>query len=349
MPLPDASDNLTPFALGTCFQYDVDDHQKLVVCVAGRFRLPSPGKPRTEPLELHDEQRAPPMADVHWGDPANTSVRYAGQGSVRRPGAEVYLQGAAWASRGNAIAVPTRVRVGSCSKSVDVIGDRFWKRGLGGLTPSRPAPFERMPLRYERAFGGTVSAENGRILAQEALNPVGRGLFLREQSAVEQPLPNLQPPGERTTTWNAPGTPCGYGPIPPSWQPRLGFAGTYDERWMKERLPLWPRDLDLRFFCSAASGLAMRTPLQGGEPVVLEGFSPDGTFSFHLPHHRLVAKSYYPDHTTREDLALDGVLLEPDEGVVTLYWRKTVPLGHGVRSHLRTVVRLLAPWETESA
>jgi hypothetical protein len=345
MPPRDASDNLTPFALGACFQYDIDDHQKLVICVAGRFRLPPPGKPSMEPLEIHDEQPPPPMTDLHWGDPASTSVRYAGQGAVRRTGAEVYLQGSAWAIRGKAIAVPTRVRVGHCEKSVEIIGDRFWKRGLLGLSPSSPAPFEQMSLRYERAYGGTVRAEDGRIIAQEARNPIGRGLFSHERAAIDQPLPNLQVPGERTPIWNTRGMPCGYGPIPPSWQPRLGFAGTYDQQWMDERLPLWPRNLDPRFFCAAAPGLAMTAPLWGGEPAVLEGFSPDGVISFLLPTYRIVAKSEYPDRTIRGLLALDGVMFEPDEGVVTVYWRRTVPLGHGPKSHLHTIVRLLEPWE----
>ncbi|MCP3143644.1 DUF2169 family type VI secretion system accessory protein [Pyxidicoccus xibeiensis] len=341
----ESSDNLTPFALGACFQYDVDDVQKLVVCVAGRFLLPPPGRAQTEPLAIHEEQLPPPLVDVHWGDPARTSARYAGQGSVRRNGAEVYLQGSAWAVRGKATAVPTRVRVGPCSKSVEVIGDRVWKRGLLGLVPSSPAPFKQMSLRYERAFGGSVYADDGRLVAQDARNPVGRGFYIHEQAAAEQPLPNLRIPGEQTTEWNAPGTPCGYGPIAPGWQPRLGFAGAYDSKWMAERLPLWPRDLDPRFFSAAAQGLTMSAPLRGGESVVLEGFSPDGIFSFLLPTYRLVAKSEYPDRTVRGLLALDGVMFEPDEGVVTVYWRRAVPLGHGPKAHLHTVVRPLETWE----
>ncbi|WP_163864303.1 DUF2169 family type VI secretion system accessory protein [Myxococcus eversor] len=345
MSVGGAAANLTPFALTTCFQYDIDDTQKLVVCVAGRFLLPPPGDSRPEPLAIHEEQRPPPMADVHWGNPAHTSVRYAGQGVVRRQGAEIYLQGSAWAVRGPAVAVPTRIRVGSCEKSVEVIGDRFWRRGFLGLTPSSPAPFEQMPLRYERAFGGSIHGDDGALVAHEARNPTGRGFYTRERMSLDKPLHNLRKPGEQTPAWDTPSQPWGYGPIPPAWQPRLGFAGTYDSRWMAERLPLWPRDLDLRFFLAAAPGMSLPAPLQGDEPVALEGFSPDGVFRFNLPSYRILSKSEYTDRVVRGALALDGVLFEPEEGVVTLYWRRVVPLGHGRKAHLHTSVRLLEPWE----
>lgn len=36
-----------------------------------------------------------------------------------------------------------------------------------------------------------------------------------------------------------------------SWQPRLRYAGTYDQHWMDERLPFLPEDFDLRYFQSA--------------------------------------------------------------------------------------------------
>ena len=85
--------------------------------------------------------------------------------------------------------------------------------------------------------------------------------------------------------------------------------------------------------------------MRGGEPAVLEGFAADGVIAFRLPTYRLVAKSYYGHCTTREPLTLDGVLIEPDNGAVTLMWRGVMALEHGPRAHLRSIVRLLEPWE----
>jgi hypothetical protein len=46
-------------------------------------------------------------------------------------------------------------------------------------------------------------------------------------------------------------SPAGFGPIACHWQPRVGFAGTYGDAWVANRLPLLPDDFDDRFFQSA--------------------------------------------------------------------------------------------------
>ena len=35
--------------------------------------------------------------------------------------------------------------------------------------------------------------------------------------------------------------PQGFGFIAPHWEPRVGFAGTYDEAWQKNRAPHLPK------------------------------------------------------------------------------------------------------------
>jgi hypothetical protein len=305
--------------------------------------MSAPGKDGCEPLAILDDQRPPPMVDRHWAAPGATSLQYAGQGVVFRPGADVYLQGSAWAPAGQEVnKLWTQVRVGPCIKSIRVLGERRWVRGFTGLRATSAMRFASMPLRYEHSHGGTALAEDGRIVAQDVRNPVGRGVYARPQDALDQPLPNLEDPDK-------PDTPCGYGPIPASWQPRLALAGTYDSRWVEERIPLWPQDLNPRFFHAAAPGLCAPGPLRGGEPVMLDGFSPDGEFRFLLPTYRVLAKSIYADRIVRGMMQLDGVLLEPDEHAVTLYWRRSVPLGHGAKIYLRSVIRLLEPWEDEPA
>lgn len=340
-------DNLTPFGADTAFGYDLDDTQMVVLCVAGRFRMPPAGKIHDGPLQVLDEQLPPAMADQHWADPAASSLRYAGQGVVLRPGADIYLQGSAWAPKSRKVTkLQTRVHVGPCSKEVHVVGDRRWVRGILGLKASSPQSFVSMPLLYERSFGGTARADDGRILAQEPQNPVGCGVYAKRKNAIHQPLPNLEEPGKPVKSWKRRRTPCGYGPIPSSWQPRLSFAGTYDQQWVEERIPLWPHDINPRFFCAAAPGLIAPAMLQGGEVVELEGFSPEGAFRFKLPEYRILAKSIYHGRIIRKIMELEGVLLEPDEQAVTLFWRRSVPLGRGHKTHLRSIVRVLESWES---
>ena len=57
--------------------------------------------------------------------------------------------------------------------------------------------------------------------------------------------------------------PGGFGPIGPDWEPRQRHAGTYDERWKRERAPVLPADFDPRHNCVAPPGLWSATPLLG--------------------------------------------------------------------------------------
>ena len=72
----------------------------------------------------------------------------------------------------------SRFRVGTLEKTVHVSGERTWfKRIGGGIGTERPEPFERIPLVYERAFGGwdrTHAKPEKHTF--EPRNPVGRGL-----------------------------------------------------------------------------------------------------------------------------------------------------------------------------
>jgi hypothetical protein len=332
-------DNLTPFGAAAAFAYDLDDEQVVTICVASSFDLPPAGSAHDRPLTPAAVQPPPPMADEHTGSPATTSLRVPGQGAPHRLATEIYLHGSAWAPQGRRVTeMRTRVTVGPCRKEVHLVGDRYWIPMSGGLGATAPEPFVTMPLSYERAFGGTAWAEDGRMVAQEARNPIGRGVHASVADATHRPLPNLESPGERVTTWSARASPAGYGPIPGSWQPRLRLAGTFDEAWAANRAPLWPEDTDPRFFSAGAPGLLADGPLDGSAQVALEGFSPDGPIVFRLPELRLVAKSYYGHGAERGTLELDAVLLDTDASTVTLFWRRVVPLGRGAGAHLHTVV-----------
>jgi hypothetical protein len=139
--------------------------------------------------------------------------------------------------------------------------------------------------------------------------------------------------------------PVSFGPIARSWQPRLGFAGTYDEAWVEQRAPLWPHDFDPRFFHAASPGLVASPGLKGGEPVVLAGFSPEGQIAFPLPRHRLMVKSLFHTRTDRRELMLDAVQIEPDDRALTIIWRAAIPAHRELTQHEYSFVRELEPWE----
>lgn len=340
-------DNFTPFGAAAAFTYELDDTQVVALAVAGSFQMPPAGSIHEGPLTLAEVQQPPPMADQHFDNPATSTLRVPGQATPLRSHAEVYLQGSAWAPRGHAVAqVQTWMRVGACRKDANIVGDRVWTRKLIGLRPSEPALFTSMPLVYERAFGGTLRADGNTIIEQEARNPIGRGLYANARDALDQPLHNIEKPGESIASWSDRKTPWGYAPVPGAWQPRLAFAGTYDAEWTRNRLPLWPKDVDRRFFNAAAPGLVLDRPIEGGEQVVLQGFHPDGYIAFTLPQFHVVAKSYFADRVERSLMTLGSVLFDVDTRLATLFWQHAVPVGQGRRAHLRSIVRLLESWES---
>ncbi|NOK02925.1 MULTISPECIES: DUF2169 domain-containing protein [Myxococcus] len=335
-----ALENFTPFAATDFLSLTKEGEECLVLVVAGSFVLPPAGRASDAPLAVCEEQPKPVTTDTYWGEPEKSSLRYESQSAYTRPGTDVLLHGQAWAPRGRKVTrTLVAVRVGALEKRATVFGTRVWYRGLMGLSASDALPFESLPLRYEYAFGGTTAS------GHEARNPVGRGFYTSAKEALEKPLPSIEAPESLVRGWADRPPPCSFGPVARHWQPRLGWAGTYDATWVEKRAPLWPRDFDERFFHVAPDGLRAPTHLQGGEPVVLEGVSPDGPLAFRLPSHRLLARCTFAGRRVKQRMVLDTVLLEPDEGRLVLTWRATFPAHRQFATHEVSTVRLLLPGE----
>jgi hypothetical protein len=343
-------ENLTRFQAVSLPSMNQEGEELLLICVAGRFDLPPAGRPSNEPPKPSEEQRPPVMEDVYWGEPGASSLRYEGQTAYHRPGTDIYVSGQAWAPRGKPVPeMLAAVKVGPCQKGIRVFGTRVWYRGALGLKASAPRPFESLPLRYERSFGGVAAVTETAPPAYEPRNPVGIGLYGSAKEAIEQPLPNLEDPFHLMTTPTDRVPPTCFAPVARSWQPRLSYAGTYDEAWVEQRAPLWPRDFDPRFFHAASPGLVASPGLKGGEPVVLTGLSPDGQIAFPLPRLRLAVKSVFRHRVDRRALALDAVQIGPDEKSLTLIWRAAIPAHRELAQHEYSLVREVEPWEELSS
>ncbi|MFO0615812.1 MAG: DUF2169 domain-containing protein [Polyangiaceae bacterium] len=337
-------ENLTPFASVALPSATTDGTEALVMVVSGRFQLPRAGGDAAARIQPSDEQKPVRVADEYEDDPATSSLKYEGQSAVTRPGTDVAIRGQAWTPGGRADKrVDVAIVIGPIKKTVAVFGERVWTQGAVGLTPTSPKPFVTMPLVWERAFGGADPGDG--VRGYEPRNPVGRGFFSRSSDALYQPLPNLEDPRELISSLGDRPTPACFAPIARSWEPRKSYGGTYDAQWLEEIAPNWPRDFDTRFFQSAPPGLVATPHLRGDEAVGLSGVSPGGDVRFSLPGLRLQLKSYLRSGPVRRLMALDSVLIEPEEGAITLTWRATLALPEGTFEHEFSVVRVLAPWE----
>jgi hypothetical protein len=265
-----------------------------------------------------EEQVPPVLADEYHGDPIKSSVRVASDLSLVKPATDVLLIGTAYAPNGRATTwMDVSLTAGPLRKFVRVFGDRFWRSG----DPTRPQPFERMPLVWERAFGGIDTAKDK--VGGEPRNPVGAGFRAPdgEKPLEDLPLPNLEDPRLPISSWKDRPAPAAFAPLAAHWEPRKSFAGTYDEAWQKNRAPYLPKDFDPRFFQIAPEGMIAAGYLRGGEIIDLNGVTPTGRLAFRLPAVRWKVAYSLDGSTEFPPLNLDTVLIEPDMARVILVWR----------------------------
>jgi hypothetical protein len=212
--------------------------------------------------------------------------------------------------------------VGPIHRSIRVFGDRHWVRTLGTWGASAPQPWERMPLRWELAFGGVAPQQGDQVPDHEPRNPVGRGLVAKRAAPAEgQPLPNLEDPAALISGPHDRPPPACLAPISPTWHPRRGYAGTYDAAWVQGRAPYLPTDFDPRYFHVAPPELTVPGHLQGNEPVRLAGFSLGEPISFQLPPCGLEVAFDFDGAQLPQTPKLETLLFEPDAARFQMLWR----------------------------
>jgi len=308
--------NSTPFQAQLMALPDQHGIDTLFTVVKGTFAIgASPS--------VADEQVPVVLADEHEGDPAASSIRVPSDVCLEKPGTDVLLSGSAWAPGGKpAWQMDVSVSVGPVAKTVRVFGDRVWDAGgaMGWV-----ASFVRMPLVWERAFGGTDQTKDGPTA--EPRNPVGAGF--RAPQGVKPlaglPLPNIEDPLALISSWKDAPPPAGFGAVAPHWLPRRKYAGTYDEAWQTKRAPFLPTDFDPRFCQVAPLDLVVQGHLRGGELVEVRGVTATGVLRFPLPTVRVQAEYRLENATEVRPAVLDTVIIEPDANRLVMVWRAALP------------------------
>lgn len=272
--------NETPFVVATIFWEDLEQNPKLSIIVKGTFAI----KP-TEPAPFATDQLSILVADELHSQEDITSVRFETDMVPFKLRADVVLVGKAHAPSGEPVThLDVTVRVGRQQKTIRVFGDRtWWFPTKFAFVPffSAPKYFLAMDLVYERAFGGIDTA--GARYCKE--NLVGKGFIGRKSksSIHKKPLPNLEDPSHLIRRWRSRPKPVGFGFYGRGWMPRLSYAGTYDEKYQKERAPDSPLDFSYAFYNGAHPDLQVEGYLRGDEEVELTHVSREPTLRFRLP------------------------------------------------------------------
>jgi hypothetical protein len=299
--------NETPFKAALDIFYDAEGLDTLIVTVKATFLM-------TSPVTIAEEQSEPSRCDEYWGDPGVSSIKQGCDVTLLKSATDIIMTGNACAPDGKKVqALDVQLAVGDIEKTVRVIGDRVWEKGIVGLNATEPEPFASMPLVYERAYGGVHELEK-KTLA-EPRNPVGQS-FKGKRSKKElagQPLPNLEHPKQLMTIPDDTPEPVCFGWVAPSWAPRHEYAGTYDAAWEKNRAPYLPDDFDLRFFQAAPEDLISTEKLVGGERVAIKNMSPEGDINFQLPTLNFAISAEFNNSTEVLDMQIATVHLQPNE------------------------------------
>lgn len=297
---------------------DRDGADTALAIVKGTWRIGQDGT-----LTVADEQVPLCLEPVYHGDPGASSLLHDSDVVLEKPGTDCILLGHAWSPARPVPSLNVTFEVGPVGKTVRVFGERVWAKSLM-TSMSQPVPFESLPLVWERSFGGADTSWFDPSAHETCLeNPVGRGFVSRKTKiGIEgMLLPNIEDPAILIRSPHDRPQPAGFAPIPSHWHWRARHAGTYDENWRRCRAPLPPKDLDPRFHACAAPGLTTDRHLSGDEPVLVDNASKQGRLDFRLPCVRPQVTLRIGRMAEKLALALDTVIVEPDEERLVLVWR----------------------------
>lgn len=312
-------ENATRYAHAHSWHRDKAGADTWIVVIKGTFLILPDGSTVAAGQQL-------PVCTVpeYFGPPGQSSLRLDTDLVLVKPTTDVLVLGHAHAPNGrSAKQVDVTLRMNAFEKTLRVSGDRRWKHGLFGVTPSEPEPFLKMPIVYERAFGGR-STQSGSHIWEER-NPVGVGFDGAAAQSSQGSVPNVEYLDEPLSSPGQRPRPAGFGPIPPNWMPRRQWAGTYDAKWERERKPLEPDDMDDRFFLCTPQDQRPPAHLRGGEAVELLNMTPGGVLRFHLPRVVLGFETLFKsDEPVYHRPVLHTVIIEPDTPRVSLVWQTSL-------------------------
>ena len=322
-----------------------DGRELLVVVVKGTFLIPK----TTEEAILIPEQVPLVMVDTYTGEPGFSATVYESDYAPVKPRCDILLLGSAYAPGGRpAEKVTVSLRVGGLRKHFDVVGNRVWINGASGITPSRPQPFTVMPTSYDTAFGGLDNLNpDPETHRAYMMNTVGRGFYPTAKADLihGKLLPNTEESGNPVTKTDGSYRPMSFSPIGRGWQPRLQFAGTYDQNWIDNVFPFLPADFDERYYQSAPPDQQMDY-LHGGEEVELVNLTAIGRTVFTLPKIEMPFTFYLRNYEHEDvDAVADTLILEPDLDRFSILWRASRPLRKNIFEVAQVIVgRMPSGW-----
>lgn len=308
-------DNKTPFLAERTWVRDKHGQHHWIVIVKATWDIESDGR-----LHLSDQQCPPLHAPEYLESDGQSSLRYEADLTAMKPATDVYLNAIAYAPQARPTpTVEVAAQIESKRKILTVSGDRSWCQPvLGSWSMTRPAPFTRMPIIYERARGGYDPNPSRSVM--DSANPVGRGVAADTRRLIGTPAPNVEFENPSIKKKN----PAGFGAIASFWSPRKELAGTYDEAWHARQRPLLPLDFDPQHLLCAPHDQQFPGYLKGGECITLVNLTPSGYLSFHIPAVQFEFETYISGNRHTHKSELVSVIFDSEPQRLITVWQTSL-------------------------
>lgn len=245
---------------------------------------------------------------------------------LTKAGASVCATGHVYAANGSAHAAEARLFVGDRSFGVAAFGRRVWREAADGvLVASAPAPFDRIAMTWENAFGGAVLAPT-RLQklpgGEEAIVPEhpeafadntdGTGFYTEPAGALGEPLPPLEDPDHLITKWDDRPDPVCFAPYP--------MHGG-----LRARAVIEDGVVDFSRHAHVLSRAAPRTTfpeVPPGTRIGLTGMRPGGeVLSFEVPPPPVTADATVGDRHRQLTLYVDAIDIDAEARVARIVYR----------------------------
>ncbi len=285
------------------------------------------------------------------GSPDFATVEHEHELAACKAATDVVVIGRACAPGNTEVASLTAaVRIGDRERRLRVTGDRVCRyRSDGPPEFSEPRPFNKMPIRYERAYGGKDEQSIPDVPFHYPRNPMGVGVALRNDPDVVDGLvlPNVEDPDDLLTperviletpeAWSGQPLPAGFGWRQRDWYPRTALLGgmppflhpgtvTREERIghlphnhvaLAKQFRL-PTD-EARFNNGASNGMIFQK-VAPGQTVGLSGFTPEPFPPFVLPGEPPAIFLDLGEGEQQLDARLHTISIRPDALEFDLVW-----------------------------
>ncbi|RUO33727.1 DUF2169 family type VI secretion system accessory protein [Aliidiomarina soli] len=280
-------------------------------------------------LTLADQQPPLVLTDAYRDEPTASSLLQASEVGPFKQTAEFYLFGTAHPAHPDDTSTTTTVSLQGpdwqLRKTLLVVGQHRWKRGLTGLTRGPIEPLQPTALTYELTYGG-MDPKTGTRLAD---NPAGRGYNPGGRLLNNTDAPCIEYESEFKANFSGGNRPAGYAPLPVQWAPRYRRLGEpLSEQALNQSVCPWGDAVDPRVHHCAPDDQQLPTFITGGEQLYLEGFFAGSQRSVELTLPSAFTQvRLYRQQATAETytLACDTLLIDTDKKQLSLLYRAALP------------------------